>query len=48
MPRTTVEKKETVLRIRLSDEMYKHLINKSRVNGITVSEYVRRLIERDK
>lgn len=48
MPRTTVDKKETVLRIRLSEEMYRYLIHKSQINGITVSEYVRRLIEREK
>lgn len=48
MPRTTVDRKETVLRIRLSEEMYKYLIQQSEKYSITISEYVRTLIEKDR
>lgn len=45
--RTTNDKKDYNLRIRLNDKMYSHLLEMSGKQGKSFSGYVRDLIERD-
>lgn len=45
--RTTNDKKDNVLRIRLNEDMYKYLIGKSKIAGSTVSDVVRDIVRRD-
>lgn len=45
--RTTNDKKDNSLRIRLNDQMYSHLINMSGRRGQSVSDYIRDLIVKD-
>ena len=45
--RTTNDKKEYNLRIRLNDRMYEHLLNMSSRQGTSFSGYVRNLIDED-
>lgn len=48
MPRYTNEPKETTLKLRLSEEMRNHIEKKSQQKGISMSEYMRELILKDK
>jgi len=45
--RTTTSKKDNILRIRIDEEMYKHLIQSSKISGVTISQYIRDLINTD-
>lgn len=45
--RTTTDKKENIIRIRLNDDMYSYLTRKSERNNSNISEYIRELIRRD-
>lgn len=45
--RTTSDKKDYNLRIRLNDKMYEHLIKMSEENKCSFSGYVRNLIDKD-
>lgn len=45
--RTTDDKKDYNLRIRLNDTMFKHLEKMSKEQDISFSGYVRKLIDRD-
>jgi predicted DNA-binding protein len=45
--RTTNDKKDNVIRIRLNDEMYDYLIKRSKITGNTVSDVVRLIIQKD-
>lgn len=45
--RTTDNKKDNVLRIRISEDMYKYIISRSMKNNISVSGYIRLLIEKE-
>lgn len=48
MPRYTSDPKETTLKLRLSEEMRSHIEKKSKQKGISMSEYMRELILKDK
>lgn len=45
--RTTSEKKDNILRIRISDEMYRYLIHKSERDNVSISQYIRNIISKD-
>ena len=45
--RTTNDKKDYNLRIRLNDRMYEHLAKEASKCGESISHYVRELIDRD-
>lgn len=45
--RTTNDKKDYNLRIRLNDRMYSHLVRESQKNDESISGYIRDLIDRD-
>lgn len=45
--RTTDDKKDYNLRIRLNDRMYEHLVKESGRHGESISAYIRELIDRD-
>ena len=45
--RTTDNKKDNVLRIRISEDMYKYLTNRIERDSSNISEYIRELIQRD-
>ena len=45
--RTTNDKKDYNLRIRLNDRMYEHLAKESGKRGESLSQYVRELIDKD-
>lgn len=45
--RTTDNKKDSILRIRLPENLKDHIYRESKIRGITVSQYVRDLITRD-
>lgn len=45
--RTTTDKKDYNLRIRLNEQMYKHLDKMSKKNDTSFSGYIRKLIEKD-
>lgn len=45
--RTTDDKKDYNLRIRLNDRMYEHLAKESGRRGESVSAYIRTLIDKD-
>ena len=47
MPRYSADPKDTTVKLRLSVEMKNHLDNKAKSNGITISEYIRKLIQFD-
>lgn len=48
MPRYTSDPKETTLKLRLNEEMRSHIEKKSKQKGISMSEYMRELILKDK
>ena len=45
--RTTNDKKDNSLRIRLNDFMYQHLVEMSGKQNISISDYIRDLISKD-
>lgn len=45
--RTTNDKKDNSLRIRLNDSMYKHLVDMSGRRNQSVSDYIRDMIAKD-
>lgn len=45
--RTTDDKKGNILRIRVNEEMNRYLIKRSVETGVNISEYIRKLIDRD-
>ena len=45
--RPTDEKKDTTLKLRLSDDMRQHIEKMASKRGISMSEYIRHLIESD-
>lgn len=47
MPIYSNDPKEKTLKLRLNDNMRKHVEEKSRNKGCTMSEYIRELIKKD-
>ena len=45
--RTTFDKKDNSLRIRLNDRMYGHLVDMSNRQNKSISDYIRDLISKD-
>lgn len=45
--RTTSDMKDKDLRVRLNREMFKYIRDRAKLNGMSASEYMRVLIERD-
>nr|DAF81314.1 MAG TPA: hypothetical protein [Caudoviricetes sp.] len=45
--RTTINPKENVVKVRVTDNMAEYLKKVSTVRGISVSEYLRKLVETD-
>ena len=45
--RTTFDKKDNSLRIRLNDRMYSHLVEMSNRQNKSISDYIRDLISKD-
>nr|DAW99431.1 MAG TPA: hypothetical protein [Bacteriophage sp.] len=45
--RTSSDPKESTIKLRLNDEMRKHIEKKSKKQGVSMSEYIRKLIEND-
>ena len=45
--RTTIDPKETTLKLRLNDEMRVHIEKSAKRKGISMSEYLRQLIYTD-
>lgn len=45
--RTTDDKKDNIIRIRLNDTLNKHVQKMSSIKNITISEYIRSLITKD-
>lgn len=45
--RTTDNKKDTVLRVRIPENLRDHIYRKSKIKGVTVSQYMRDLIAKD-
>lgn len=45
--RTTSDKKDNVLRIRINEDMNKYLIKASIAKDVSISQYIRDLIKRD-
>ena len=45
--RTTDDKKDNVIRIRLNDTLKDHIYRRSSIKNITVSQYIRDLIIKD-
>ena len=45
--RTTFDKKDNSLRIRLNDQMYKHLVEMSEKRNQSISDYIRDMISKD-
>ena len=39
-------KKDRIIRVRLSEDMYNHLINKSNITGNTISDIIRECIRK--
>ena len=47
MPRYSSDPKETTVKLRLNDEMRRHVERSAKSKGITMSEYLRNLIKND-
>lgn len=45
--RQTIDKKDSTIKLRVNDEMRKYLESQSKVKLVSISEYVRNLIEKD-
>ena len=45
--RTTNDKKDNSLRIRLNDRMYEHLVKMSQRRNQSISDYIRDMISKD-
>ena len=45
--RTSSDPKESTNKMRLNDETRKHIEKKSKKQGVSMSEYIRKLIEKD-
>lgn len=48
MSRTTTDKKDHVIKIRVNDETKDYLERRAKQSSATVSEYVRQVIEKDR
>lgn len=48
MARTSYDPKETTIKLRINEEMRNYIEKKSKQYGITMSEYLRKIIQRDK
>lgn len=47
MPRTTDDAKESTVKLRINEEQRKHIEKQAKKNYITMSEYIRKLINAD-
>lgn len=46
MARPTDDKKESTIRLRINTTLRRHIENKARESGVTMSEYIRKVLER--
>lgn len=47
MPRYSTDLKETTIKLRLNEDMRKHIEQSSKRKAVTMSEYIRQLIKND-
>lgn len=47
MPRCSTDPKETTIKVRVNDEMRKHIEKSAQKSAINMSEYIRQLIQND-
>ena len=47
MPRYSSDPKETTVKLRLNEDMRKHIEQSSKKKGVTMSEYIRGLVKND-
>ena len=47
MPRYSTDPKETTLKVRLNEEMRKHIEKSANAKSVSMSEYIRQLIQND-
>ena len=47
MPRYSNDPKETTLKLRLNDTMRNHIEKSAKLKSVSMSEYIRKLIEND-
>lgn len=47
MPRQTTDKKDEKLKLRLNEEMRRHVESMAKTKEVSMSEYIRYLIEKD-
>ena len=47
MPRYSSDPKETTVKLRLNDDMRRHIEKSAKAKGITMSEYLRSLVKSD-
>lgn len=47
MPRYSTDPKETTVKLRLNEDMRKHIEQSSKRKSVTMSEYIRQLIKND-
>lgn len=48
MSRTTTDKKDHVIKLRVNDETKDYLEKRAKQTSVTVSEYVRQMIDKDR
>lgn len=47
MPRYSSDPKETTVKLRLNEDMRRHIEKSAKAKGVTMSEYLRKLIKND-